>query len=178
MLGECDAALVTGCRPRMLAKPRIIREHARVGRQELRLVAMDRRHHATSDEVGRVLEQPDELVDHLGDLDRHGAPGAARDPRGGTPALPHAARATCAAARLPAHACLRCSCRGSSRAARRAARRRSRRSPDRPRTIAPGRRRRCALRVLPRGFPPPGRAPYRASPVRHQRRGRAAAAGL
>ena len=42
MLGEGDAALVSRCRPGMLAKPGIIREHARIGRQELRLVAMDR----------------------------------------------------------------------------------------------------------------------------------------
>ncbi len=42
----------------------------------MRLVASDSRHHAARDEVGRVVEQPDELVDHLGDLDRHGSPGA------------------------------------------------------------------------------------------------------
>ena len=41
MLGEGDAALVPRRRPGMLAKPGIIREHARIGRQELRLVAMD-----------------------------------------------------------------------------------------------------------------------------------------
>ena len=40
MLGECDAALVSRRRPGMFAKPGILRQHARIGRQELRLVAM------------------------------------------------------------------------------------------------------------------------------------------
>ena len=68
-LGERDAALVAGRRPRVLAQPRVLGQRPRIRRQNLRLVALDRRHHAAGDEVGRVLEQPDELVDHLGDLD-------------------------------------------------------------------------------------------------------------
>jgi hypothetical protein len=60
----------------MLAQPRIFRQDACVRRQELRLVASYGRYHPARDEVGRVVEQPDELVDHLGDIDRHGTPGA------------------------------------------------------------------------------------------------------
>ena len=72
-LGERDAALVARRRPRMLAQLRVHGQRPRIGRQELRLVAVDRRHHAAGDEVRRVLEQPDELVHHLGDLDGHAA---------------------------------------------------------------------------------------------------------
>ena len=72
-LGEGDAALVSGRRPGVLAQLRVHRERARVRRQQLGAVALDRRHHATGDEVGGVFQQPDELVDHLGDLDGHGA---------------------------------------------------------------------------------------------------------
>ena len=75
MLGEGDAALVSWCRPGVLAKPGIVREHARVGRQELSLIAMDRRKDATRYEVCGILEQPDEFIDHLGDLDGHGFAG-------------------------------------------------------------------------------------------------------
>jgi hypothetical protein len=57
-------------RPRVLAQARVLGQRLRVRRQQLRLVALHRRLHATGDEVGRVLEQPDELVDHLDHLDR------------------------------------------------------------------------------------------------------------
>ncbi len=73
-LGEGDAALVAGGRPRVLAQLRVRGERSRVRRQELRLVALDRRHHPAGDEVRRVLEQPDELVHHLGHLDGDAAP--------------------------------------------------------------------------------------------------------
>ena len=73
-LGEGDAALVARRRPRVLAQLRVQRQRPRVRRQQLRAVALDRRHDASGDEIGRVLEQQDELVDHLGDLDGHAAP--------------------------------------------------------------------------------------------------------
>ena len=75
MLGEGDAALVPRRRPGMLAKPGIVREHPRIGRQQLCLVAMDGRKYAARHEVCSVLEQPDELIDHLGNLDGHRAAG-------------------------------------------------------------------------------------------------------
>jgi hypothetical protein len=41
----------------------------------LRLVASDGRHHAARDEVSRIIEEPDELIDQIDQLDRYGSPG-------------------------------------------------------------------------------------------------------
>ena len=74
--GECDAALVARRRPGMFAQHGVVGDCARERRQNLRGIAMDGGHHATRDELRRVLQQPDEFVDHLRDFDRHRAFGA------------------------------------------------------------------------------------------------------
>src|ERR1700704_3305516 len=60
----------------MLTQQRVFRYRPRVRRQQLRLVAPNGRHHTARDEVRRIIEQPDELIDHPGHLDRDGSPGA------------------------------------------------------------------------------------------------------
>ena len=113
-LGERDAALVARRRPRVLAQPRVLGHRPRIGRQDLRLVAADGRHHAASDEVRRCPRAARRTRRPSRPLRSRCCPWRACGRRPGTRARPRGARAACAAARSPAHACSRRLRRGSS----------------------------------------------------------------
>lgn len=80
---EARATRMAGRMPRVLVNARELRERAEHRRQHVRAIAFDRRVDAPADEVGRILEQPHEIVDlphHRGrHRRRHAAVGQQED---------------------------------------------------------------------------------------------------